>query len=372
MTHKQTPIYAALLGWLLSIFLSSLPASADVIQQFGANEHNASWSTSSDRNLCSLQQDIPEFGQGRFIREAGKILRVEFSHFNPEISVGTAQLLSSPPPWRHQREAVVLESQHLKGRTSRISFQGNEVKYGLSELVRGMDPTLRYVADNRPLEIRAHMAAIAINPAYQEFNDCIKNLFPYRFEHVKHSKLYFATDKSILTTKAKRRLDQVISYINADKRVISVRIDAYTDDRGFSLYNRKLGIQRAKAVHEYMLSKNISDERVTYRVRSFGEYKPHSNNKVESGRKLNRVATVDIALNIPEPEEDDAFLIERKSLPGEERESIFETPLFPNIERIEPKKKKESKEGLPATPDNAVKGLKEQTPNKPLVAPPEQ
>ncbi len=67
---------------------------------------------------------------------------------------------------------------------------------------------------------------------------------------------------------------------------IKIEIQGYTDDIGSENYNQMLSELRAQAVKDYLVSKGISENRLT--VKGFGETKPVSNNKSSEGRLLNR------------------------------------------------------------------------------------
>ncbi|HEB62057.1 MAG TPA: tetratricopeptide repeat protein [Bacteroidetes bacterium] len=66
----------------------------------------------------------------------------------------------------------------------------------------------------------------------------------------------------------------------------SIRIIGHTDNVGSESYNLQLSQKRAKAVYDYLISKNIAENRMEYI--GYGETKPISSNDTEKGRSKNR------------------------------------------------------------------------------------
>lgn len=79
---------------------------------------------------------------------------------------------------------------------------------------------------------------------------------------MKSSTYYFAFDKADLLDVAKVELDEVAAHLleNADRKL---HIDGNTDVRGPAKYNIALGMRRAEAVAEYLISKGVTADRIT-------------------------------------------------------------------------------------------------------------
>lgn len=79
---------------------------------------------------------------------------------------------------------------------------------------------------------------------------------------MKNSNYYFGFDKAELLDLAKVELDEVAAHLleNTDRKV---HIDGNTDVRGPEKYNMALGMRRAEAVAQYLVSKGVSPERIT-------------------------------------------------------------------------------------------------------------
>ncbi len=71
-----------------------------------------------------------------------------------------------------------------------------------------------------------------------------------------------------------------------DNPTVKVQIEGHTDNVGNAADNMKLSENRAKAVVNYLVSKNISITRLT--AKGFGATKPIAENNTEEGRAQNR------------------------------------------------------------------------------------
>jgi outer membrane protein OmpA-like peptidoglycan-associated protein len=67
---------------------------------------------------------------------------------------------------------------------------------------------------------------------------------------------------------------------------LKVQINGYTDNVGKPADNLKLSASRAKSVVDYLVSKGIHINRLTFK--GFGETKPIAENTTEAGRAQNR------------------------------------------------------------------------------------
>ena len=67
---------------------------------------------------------------------------------------------------------------------------------------------------------------------------------------------------------------------------MKIEIIGHTDNKGEGIMNQELSEERAKAVFNYLISKNIPSQRLSYR--GLGSSKPIASNETEAGRKKNR------------------------------------------------------------------------------------
>ena len=81
-------------------------------------------------------------------------------------------------------------------------------------------------------------------------------------------------------------LDKLISVMKADNS-IRIKVNAYTDNIGSVEYNKKLSLQRAESIYNYLILQGIASNRIKYSGMGISERYDNSN---ESGRSKNRRA----------------------------------------------------------------------------------
>ena len=84
-------------------------------------------------------------------------------------------------------------------------------------------------------------------------------------------RVFFATNKSSLTTAARATLRKQATYLRKNKN-LNVTIEGHADERGTREYNLALGERRANAARDYLMTYGISGKRIS--VISYGKEKP--------------------------------------------------------------------------------------------------
>jgi OOP family OmpA-OmpF porin len=95
----------------------------------------------------------------------------------------------------------------------------------------------------------------------------------------------FNTNEAIVQAVSFTELDKLAAYLKANAQ-IDVNISGHTDNKGNELLNQKLSLNRAKAVCDYLITKHIDKQRMTYD--GYGSEKPIDTNETEAGRQKNR------------------------------------------------------------------------------------
>jgi outer membrane protein OmpA-like peptidoglycan-associated protein len=102
---------------------------------------------------------------------------------------------------------------------------------------------------------------------------------------MRNNKILFDSAKATIQSKSYPLLDRlVVAAKNCDKTTI-ITINGYTDNEGDAEYNRKLSLDRARAVGKYMLKRGVA-KRV--KVVGHGENNPVASNDTEEGMAQNR------------------------------------------------------------------------------------
>ncbi|HEX2900346.1 MAG TPA: OmpA family protein [Bacteroidia bacterium] len=97
--------------------------------------------------------------------------------------------------------------------------------------------------------------------------------------------VFFDTGKDELRHDSYEQLAQLIAYLN-QKPKSEIEIRGHTDNVGNDDDNQKLSERRAKAVHDYLVSKGINPIRLKYN--GFGESNPVDSNETFEGKQKNR------------------------------------------------------------------------------------
>jgi len=86
-------------------------------------------------------------------------------------------------------------------------------------------------------------------------------------------RVFFATNKSSLTTAARETLRKQATYLRKNKN-LNITVEGHADERGTREYNLALGERRANAARDYLMTYGISGKRIS--VISYGKEKPVS------------------------------------------------------------------------------------------------
>jgi len=84
-------------------------------------------------------------------------------------------------------------------------------------------------------------------------------------------RVFFATNKSVLTTASRDTLRKQAAYMRKEKD-LTFTIEGHADERGTREYNLALGERRANAVKDYLMTYGISSNRLS--VISYGKERP--------------------------------------------------------------------------------------------------
>jgi OmpA-OmpF porin, OOP family len=98
-------------------------------------------------------------------------------------------------------------------------------------------------------------------------------------------KVFFKFNSIDLESESENQLDKLVSFMN-NNTSMTILIKGHTSSEGGNEYNLKLSEQRSKIVMDYVVSKGIKAERLSYK--GFGKTQPIANNETEEGKAKNR------------------------------------------------------------------------------------
>ena len=84
-------------------------------------------------------------------------------------------------------------------------------------------------------------------------------------------RVFFATNKSNLTTAARETLRKQAKFLRKNKS-LNVTVEGHADERGTREYNLALGERRANAAKDYLMTYGIASSRIS--VISYGKERP--------------------------------------------------------------------------------------------------
>ncbi len=97
--------------------------------------------------------------------------------------------------------------------------------------------------------------------------------------------IFFEFDKATLLPSSMPELKKLID-IMTDYPYLKIEISGHTDNVGTDAYNEKLSQSRAKSVVDYLISKDVDPNRLSYK--GYGSKKPIASNETDEGRSINR------------------------------------------------------------------------------------
>jgi OOP family OmpA-OmpF porin len=143
---------------------------------------------------------------------------------------------------------------------------------------------------------QAEQAASQAANRVSSLANTVANLDNYR--PVVETTVHFGFDKSDLTSKAKKALDQLGTEIPNTKHYIVV-VDGNTDSTGPADYNYQLSQRRADSVINYLAQKYNVPAHKIYLI-GLGKDKPAASNRTAKGRAENRRVDVRLMTNSTE------------------------------------------------------------------------
>jgi flagellar motor protein MotB len=97
--------------------------------------------------------------------------------------------------------------------------------------------------------------------------------------------IFFDTDKFEIKPESKSELDKLVEFLT-NNPTRKIEIGGHTDNQGAAAYNKTLSTNRAKAVADYLISKGIEAEKLSYK--GYGDTQPIADNNTKEGRSKNR------------------------------------------------------------------------------------
>lgn len=126
---------------------------------------------------------------------------------------------------------------------------------------------------------------IPLAKGYAEITKPIRLLKPEVGKKIILNNIFYDFDKANLRMESMSELTRVLEVLN-EMPALKIEVSSHTDSRGSDDYNLKLSQSRAQSVVDYLISKGISQSRVS--AKGYGKAQPVATNETEEGRQQNR------------------------------------------------------------------------------------
>ncbi len=326
MTTMKKNIHKNLI--LICFFIQFLfPLAQAAEREYVVSMEKTEWLSDGKKNYeCSLSQKIPFYGEGKFIHKSGHKVKFNLFSDTPVMDDNVRIIVQSePPPWRHDDTVFEIGQFEFERGHNPLIVESPYASRMFQQVENGMSPVVIYrdMADGRDIVV-VMLSPIKFRKALAEYRECEKTLMDFDLEEIKNLKLFFATNKDILTTRSKRDLKNILTYLKMDPSILQIKINAHADSRGRRRFNDKLSERRSQAVEKYLLSVGAKPE-MLYAV-SHGERQPEHTNATSTGRAKNRRADVQLLTSAPPTAEERKAIEEARK--AERRRLLTERSIF--------------------------------------------
>jgi outer membrane protein OmpA-like peptidoglycan-associated protein len=139
--------------------------------------------------------------------------------------------------------------------------------------------------------------------------------------------VFFESSKANLTAEVSNQLQQIVVRYNQNDR-LKIRITAHTDANGSQQANYILSDKRANVIKYYFVGQGIPPDAIV--ASTFGKDKPMAENDTETGRKMNRRASVEVYEPAPENIKivEKQVIVEKPVIQIQTVERIVEKPII--------------------------------------------
>ena len=249
---------------------------------------DVTWQAGINEFLVELSLDYSESVSVSFEQQPGRALslNVDAPYLVRNARLVDLFLLTSPIRTVEQRQLVATikrQPELMSGKTGRLTF--NENIESLVESMAQGDWVVLRVESSDGVSREIELPAIDFGFPFQAFNKYRNTLPPIGWDDASHMVVNFSLGGAGLSAADKRRLDDLMAYIQADNRVVSLTIDAHADTSGHRLSNLTLSSHRADAVKEYLLNTGLAPEMLDA-VRHHGQRFPMSGASAAENRRV--------------------------------------------------------------------------------------
>jgi outer membrane protein OmpA-like peptidoglycan-associated protein len=255
--------------------------------------YQSHWSSDTAKVMCSITQQIPNYGYVEFRQGVGQPLQFAMYVNQAPAGVGNARVRIQAPVWRHydqEQDLGVIELESGKRAVAMQADWSNRLMLGLRE---GMQPVIHYWdAADATSDIEIMLSALNFEKSLDQFQNCLGQVLTYDVEQTSRITLYFNEDSSKLRKQATDKLDEIVEVLKVDQGVKMVNLELYSTSEGLANYNFRLSTRRARAVRDYLMKHGIAEDRILIKIhtKSSSELKKLGYNQTDIHVALKRTA----------------------------------------------------------------------------------
>ncbi|WKE66518.1 OmpA family protein [Gallaecimonas kandeliae] len=245
-----------------------------------AMDHVA-WQFKGDPFVCTLALPVAGFGKLRFEKWAGEDLAFEASPSLPLSADAEVSLSWRNAPWQEPVQSLRYPATR-QGPQLRFSAPASQ------ELLEAMDKG-RWAVLTLP-QGEMQVPSVHWQGAATAFRTCLDHQAPISYRQARDQSLYYGLGVRSLTLAQRQQLAKLARYVQLDKAVRAVLVDAYTDDTGDHVANLQLARERAADVRAALVEAGLPKRLI--QTRAHADRYPATDNKSARARALNRRVTL--------------------------------------------------------------------------------
>lgn len=185
------------------------------------------------------------------------------------------------------------EEQRIKPLRQNVSFDlSNKARKGLSLTAKDENVPFKFYRPKMPpyskfVNVNSQDSFLLAVAVYR--NKAITDPFYFRITYNNKSfclnNVLFETNKTELLSGSFGELNILVAQLK-DKTSMQIEVRGHTDNVGDETQNQILSEGRAKAVYDYLITKGVDKNQISYK--GFGSKNPKAKNDSEAGKKKNR------------------------------------------------------------------------------------
>jgi outer membrane protein OmpA-like peptidoglycan-associated protein len=257
---------------------------------YGTGLSDTTWQLDANRYYCKFYQPIPQYGLAVFFHEAGRELEFYLQATRNLMALGQAALTVEAPDWRSSALTSELGYVRVRDLDIPLRVDPDRTRRIMGELTNGMAPTFTRQASFGSEPIRVQVSPVEFKSYYNDYLACSAGLLPVNFGQIERTVVNYPSSGEILDPQAQRTLDNLVTYVQADDRILALEVVGHSDNVGTRYDNRRLSERRANRVTDYLVEQGIDPTIILTDYQ--GDRFPIADNATAAGRAANRRTTV--------------------------------------------------------------------------------